>query len=51
MGALALTILLLREPVNLARMFSAELIVAGIVGLKLSAYIDIGRKGVDRAIY
>jgi quaternary ammonium compound-resistance protein SugE len=36
-GTLVLGIVLLGEPVNLARMFSAALIIAGIVGLKLSA--------------
>jgi quaternary ammonium compound-resistance protein SugE len=36
-GTLILGIVLLGEPVNLPRMLSAGLIVAGIVGLKLSA--------------
>lgn len=36
-GTLVLGIVLLGEPVNLWRMISAALIVAGIVGLKLSA--------------
>lgn len=36
-GTLILGIVLLGEPVNLARMLSAGLIIAGIVGLKLSA--------------
>jgi quaternary ammonium compound-resistance protein SugE len=36
-GTLVLGIVLFGEPVNLGRMFSAALIVAGIVGLKLSA--------------
>jgi quaternary ammonium compound-resistance protein SugE len=36
-GTLVLGIVLLGEPVNLARMLSAGLIIAGIVGLKLSA--------------
>ena len=36
-GTLVLGIVLLGEPVTLGRMFSAALIIAGIVGLKLSA--------------
>ncbi len=36
-GTLILGIALLGEPVNLPRMLSAGLIIAGIVGLKLSA--------------
>ncbi len=36
-GTLVLGIVLLGEPVNLWRMVSAGLIIAGIVGLKLSA--------------
>ncbi len=36
-GTLILGIVLLGEPVNLPRMLSAALIIAGIVGLKLSA--------------
>jgi quaternary ammonium compound-resistance protein SugE len=36
-GTLILGIVLLGEPVNLGRMLSAGLIIAGIVGLKLSA--------------
>jgi len=36
-GTLVLGIVLLGEPVNLGRMLSAALIIAGIVGLKLSA--------------
>ena len=36
-GTLILGIVLLGEPVNLWRMISATLIIAGIVGLKLSA--------------
>ena len=36
-GTLILGIVLLGEPVNLRRMMSARLIIAGIVGLKLSA--------------
>ena len=36
-GTLVLGIVLLGEPVNFPRMLSAGLIIAGIVGLKLSA--------------
>ena len=36
-GTLILGIVLFGEPVNLGRMLSAGLIIAGIVGLKLSA--------------
>jgi quaternary ammonium compound-resistance protein SugE len=36
-GTLVLGIVLFGEPVNLGRMFSAALIIAGIVGLKVSA--------------